>query len=177
MFNIIYRVYKSVKKKIILKKLKSHGVNVHISKNSNITYENVSLGSNVYIGPNATFLCTRADIKIGSNVAIGPNVTIITGDHRIDVVGKYITEVTDKDKFPENDQQVVIEGDNWIGANVTILKGVTIGRGAVVAAGAVVTKNVDPYQIVCGVPAKVLKMRFTEEEILKHEELLGLNNK
>ena len=104
MFNIIYRVYKLVEKEITLKKLKSHGVNVHISKNANITYKNVTLGSNVYIGPNATFLCTMADIKIGNNVAIGPNVTIITGDHRFDIVGKYITEVTDKDKLPINDQ-------------------------------------------------------------------------
>lgn len=176
MFNIVYRMYKSLKNKLILNKLKAHGTNVHISKNSNITYSNVSLGDNVYIGPNATFLCTRAEIRIGSNVAIGPNVTIITGDHRIDIVGKYITDVTDRDKLPINDQPVIIEGDNWIGANVTILKGVTIGRGAVIAAGAVVTKSVSSYQIVGGVPARILKMRFTEEEILKHEELLGLNN-
>ena len=75
-------------------------------------------------------------------------------------------------KLPENDQDVVFEGDNWIGMNTTILKGVTIGRGCIVAAGAVVNKSTPPYTIVGGVPAKVLKMRFTPEQIKIHEDLL-----
>ena len=68
--------------------------------------------------------------------------------------------LTDKDKLPENDQDIVFEGDNWIGANATILKGVKIGYGAVVAAGAVVTKDVTPYAIVGGVPAKKIRNRY-----------------
>ena len=67
---------------------------------------------------------------------------------------------------------ITIEDDVWIGAHSIILKGVTIGRGSVVAAGAVVTKSFPPYSIIGGVPAKLLKMRFTEEEIKKHEEAL-----
>lgn len=67
--------------------------------------------------------------------------------------------VTDKDKLPENDQDVVFEGDNWIGANAIILKGVTVGKGSVISAGAVVTHNVPAYAIVGGVPAKVIRMR------------------
>ena len=102
----------------------------------------------------------------------GPHPTIITGDHRIDVVGKYIMD--SNEKLPENDAPVVIEDDVWIGANVTILKGVTIGRGSVVAAGAVVTKSCPPYSIIGGVPAKVQKMRFTPEEIVKHESILSV---
>ena len=67
---------------------------------------------------------------------------------------------------------MVIEDGCWVGANVTILKGVTIGRGSVVAAGAVVTRSCPPYSIVGGVPARVIKPRFTAEEIAKHEKLL-----
>lgn len=78
------------------------------------------------------------------------------------------------DKLPENDAAVVIEDDVWTGANVTILKGVTIGRGSVVAAGAVVTKSWPPYSIIGGVPANVLKMRFTPAEIEKHERILNI---
>lgn len=55
---------------------------------------------------------------------------------------------------------------------MTILKGVTIGRGSVVAAGAVVTKSCPPYSIIGGVPAKVIKQRFSPEEIVKHESIL-----
>ena len=60
----------------------------------------------------------------------------------------------------------------WCGANVTILKGVTIGRGSIVAAGAVVTQSFPPYSVIGGVPAKLLKMRFTPEEIVEHEKML-----
>ena len=91
------------------------------------------------IGADTVFLTTRAKIKIKDHVIFGPNVTIVTGDHRIDLVDRFIDTITDRDKLPENDQDVILEGDNWIGANVTILKGVPIGKGAVVAAGAVVT--------------------------------------
>ena len=80
----------------------------------------------------------------------GPNCSIITGDHRIDIVGKYMSEVTVAEKLPENDLPVTIEGDNWIGANAIILKGVTVGTGSVVAAGSVVIHNVPPYSIVGG---------------------------
>ena len=74
----------------------------------------------------------------------------------------------------EDDEDVIFEGDNWIGANSTILKGVTIGKGAVVAAGSVVSKDVMPYSIVGGVPARIIKMRFNENEMQKHEQLLKL---
>ena len=135
-------------------------------------WKNVEIGNYVCLGVETLFLTTRAKIHIGDHVIFGPNVSIITGDHRIDIKGKFIDQVTDKDKTSENDQDVIIEGDTWIGAHVIILKGVTIGRGAVVAAGAVVTKSVQPYAIVGGVPARVIGYRFEEEDIREHEELL-----
>ena len=65
----------------------------------------------------------------------GPNVTIITGNHRTDIIGKTMISVTINEKLPENDENVVINDDVWIGANAIILKGVTIGKGSVVGAG------------------------------------------
>lgn len=131
---------------------------------------NLSVGDGTSIPKGSTLYCTEAPLIIGRKVIFGPNPTIITGDHRIDVIGQYIMD--SHEKLPENDAPVVIEDDVWCGANVTILKGVTIGRGSVVAAGAVVTKSCPPYSIVGGVPAKILKYRFTVEECLLHEKTL-----
>ena len=134
--------------------------------------ENLSIGDGTSIPKGSTFYCTKAPLTIGRKVIFGPHPTIITGDHRTDLIGRYIIDVTDEEKLPENDAPVVIEDDVWCGANVTILKGVTIGRGSIIAAGAVVTQSFPPYSVIGGVPAKLLKMRFTEEEIREHEILL-----
>ena len=132
---------------------------------------NLSVGDGTSIPKGATFYCTDA-LLTGRKVVFGPRPTIITGDHRTDLVGKYIIDVTVEEKLPGNDLPVVIEDDVWCGANVTILKGVTIGRGSIVAAGAVVTHSFPPYSVIGGVPAKLLKMRFTPEEIVEHERML-----
>ena len=158
------------------KMLRGCGSNVRFSAlTSDFTYRNVTIGNDVYIGPHALFLCTESQIFIGNKVLFGPHVTIIGGDHRITDVGRFIYDVLDK--HPEDDQDVHIEDDVWIGTNTTLLKGVTVGRGAVVAAGALVTKDVPPYAIVGGVPAKVLKYRFTPEQIQEHERQLYAEDK
>ena len=135
---------------------------------------NLSIGDGSSIPKGSTFYCTEVPLTIGKKVIFGPNPTIITGDHRTDIIGKFI--IDSHEKLPENDAPVVIEDDVWTGANVTILKGVTIGRGSVLAAGAIVTKSCPPYSIIGGVPAKVLKYRFTIEEVLKHEQILYPEN-
>ena len=136
-------------------------------------YPNLYVGNHVSIGYNADFVASRSKIIIKDHVVFGPHVSIRGGDHRVDIVGRFVDTVRDDEKLPENDQDVIFEGDNWIGMNSTILKGVTIGRGCIVAAGAVVNKSTPPYSIVGGVPAKVLKMRFSDEEIIAHEEILN----
>ena len=94
----------------------------------------------------------------------------ITGNHRIDLVGEYMINVTNEMKLPENDQDIIIEDDVWIGARAIILKGVKIGEGSIIAAGAVVTKNIPPYSIYYGI--NKIKKRFTEEQIKLHKEIL-----
>lgn len=122
--------------------------------------ENLSIGDGTSIPKGSTFYCTKAPLTIGKKVIFGPKPTIITGDHRIDIKDKYIIDITDEEKLPENDLPVTIEDGCWIGANVTILKGTTIGHDSVVAAGSVVTKSCAPYSIIGGVPAKLIKKRF-----------------
>lgn len=180
-FKFIYILIQIVKKtfnKLVLTPgLKSCfekcGHNVRVSYDCDIKgAENILIGNDSQIGPHALFWSTRARISIGNHVLMGPRVTIITGDHRTDVVGKHISEVTDKEKLVENDADVVIEDGVWIGANVTILKGVTVGEGCVIAASSVVTKNTSPYGIYAGTPAKKIKDRFTPEELEEHLYLL-----
>ncbi len=133
--------------------------------------ENFYISDDVRIARYAVIYSILARMVIGPKVEIAPYLKIITGNHRSDKVGYYMFDAN-YEKRPEDDRDVIIEGDSWLGIGVTVLSGVTIGRGSVVAAGAVVTRSMPPYSIIGGVPAKVLKKRFSEEEILAHEEKL-----
>ena len=136
--------------------------------------ENIQMAENVSIGPGSTIYTTGAKLIIKQHVISGPNLTIITGDHKY-ILGRWLDSVKGEEKEPFYDQDVVIEEDVWIGCNVTILKGVTIGRSSIIAAGSLVVKDVPPYSIVGGVPAKVIKMKWTDEEINIHEKFINHN--
>jgi len=143
--------------------------NVYIGRDCVFTYKTISIGHNVTIGHRCIFQSAHGQINIGNHVMFGPEVHIHGGNHRIDVIGKFMDEVK---KSPNSDGAVFIDDDVWIGAKAIILKNVTIGKGAVVGAGAVVTKNVPPYAIVVGNPAKIVKMRFSKNQIDEHEKKL-----
>ena len=148
---------------------KSYGRNFVFDPDGYYSYETIEVGNDVFIGlrPN---LGGIKGIKIGNKVMFGPDVSILGGDHNTTQVGRYMYDV--KKKLPQNDLPVIIEDDVWIGACAIVMKGVTVGKGSIVAAGALVTKNVIPYSIVAGVPAKIIKMRFTDVEIIAHEATL-----
>jgi acetyltransferase-like isoleucine patch superfamily enzyme len=167
---LINKVVNRLKMKIFSFNFYSIGKNVIFNSNDSFSYKNISIGNDVFIGQGAYLVASESKIVIGNKVMFGPMVTIIGGDHRYDVVGKFMFDV--KEKLPENDLPVIIEDDVWIGACAIITKGVTISKGSVVAAGAVVTKSFPPYSIIAGVPAKVIKRRFSNEQIMKHEEML-----
>lgn len=133
---------------------------------------NSSLGDFSYVARNSQLYNTR----VGKFSCIGPNVNTGMGAHPSkefvschplfystlgQASGLVIVEKNLFDEFPET----VIGNDVWIGNNVTIRYGITIGNGAIIGSGAVVTRDVAPYSIVGGVPAKHIKQRFSEEEI------------
>lgn len=137
--------------------------------------ENMSFGNYVRIHKYATIFSSDARLIIGNKVALGPKVTIMTGNHATDTIGTFMWDVHDKKDGLDKD--VIIEDEIWVGSNVTILSGAHISRGCVIAAGAIVNKYIPPYSIVGGVPAKVLKYRFTPEQIIEHEKALYVSEK
>mgnify|MGYP002524150673 CR=1 FL=1 len=132
---------------------------------------NVFIGDNVGIGPYAFISAVRSKFVVKGQCAIADHLTVHKGNHAR-ILGKYVTDVTEQNKPEGYDKDVIIEEDVWIGCNVTILSGIRIGRGSTIAAGAVVNKNIPPYCIAGGVPAKVIKFYWTVEEIIRHEQQL-----
>lgn len=124
----------------------------------------VMLAEYVFLNAGA-YICPK--VSIGKYTMLGPMVTIAGADHVIDSprVPMHFSGRADL-------QETFIGEDVWIGANVCILAGVKIGRGSVVGMGSVVTKDIPPYSIAVGVPAKVVRARFSEEEIAVHDQML-----
>lgn len=177
-FYTIFRFIYRISNKLICSPFKKSlcakaGKRVLICRKCHFVWKNVYLGNYVYINENCHFICTRAKIVIKDHVMFGPNVTLITGGHTFNRVGVFMTDINDKTKNLGEDKDIILEGDNWIGANAIILRGVTIGEGAIVGAGSVVTKNVPPYALVAGNPARIIKYRFTEEDIKLHKKILN----
>jgi acetyltransferase-like isoleucine patch superfamily enzyme len=113
--------------------------------------KNVTIGKNVFINRNfRVAVPDPSKIVIENYVLIGPNVSIETVNHGL------LWDEAIKGRTTQS-QNVIIEQKSWIGAKATILGGVTIGRNSIVAAGAVVTKDVPPFTVAVGIPAKVVK--------------------
>ena len=116
--------------------------------------------SSIKIGLNASFNANvminargKGKITIGNNVLIGPNVVLRSSNHSFKTTKKSIMEQG------MTEGEIIINDDVWIGSNAVILPNCEVGNGVIIAAGAVVTSNIDPYSIVGGVPAKLIKKR------------------
>ena len=110
------------------------------------------VGNNVGIAQNC-FIQVRGQVTIGNNIIFGPGVGIFSENHNFSETDKYINEQG------ESRKGVKIEDGVWIGTAATILDGVTIGKNSIIAAGSVVNKDVPPYAVVGGIPAKIIKYR------------------
>lgn len=122
--------------------------------------EGISIGDNVVFANNCV-IGGQGGLSIGSYVMIGNNSTIITANH-----GFSLPEVP-MIRQKLDISPVAVGDDVWIGANVVILPGVKIGQGAVIGAGSIVTKDVEPYAIVAGNPAKLIRKRFGDDLVKK----------
>lgn len=175
----------SIKKKLKIKQVKNRfkeseintdliSPNAIIGSNS-VIYEGVELKDKVVLGKytlvNKGTLIRTA--KIGNYTSIGPYCQIGMPEHPVDhmstspFIYNRNRSILNLNSWSEFRETPVIGNDVWIGGNVVIVQGVKIGDGAIVAAGAVVTKDVEPYTIVGGVPAKFIRKRY-DEKIIKH---------
>jgi len=139
-----------------------------------------NIGEHTYGALNIIDFGEGTTVRIGKYCSIAEGVTILLGgNHRLDWITTYPfpalldrwPEATGIIGHPQSKGDVAIGNDVWIGRDALILSGVTIRDGAVIAARSVVTKNVPPYAVVGGNPAKIIKVRFTEENISKLLEL------
>lgn len=149
------------------------GSNFYVGRNVKFWAKvQIQIGNNFYMGRNSQIECNAI---IGDNVLIANNVALIgRNDHDFKKIGVNIrdaSQVRDIDySGKENNSFINIGSDVWIGYGVIIYSGVKIGNGSVVAAGSVVIKDVEPYEIIGGNPAKHIGFRFNEDEIKQHEK-------
>ena len=119
----------------------------------------------------AEILNSRAPFVMKRHSGAGRGLRVVTGDH-CRLPGRFYRSVRDEEKSPACDRPVVVGEDAWLGAGVTLLAGVTVGRGSNVGAGAVVTRDVPPYSLAVGVPARFVRFLMDIPAIIAHEERL-----
>lgn len=131
----------------------------------------ITVGQNTYIGP-STSIQAKQDIRIGNNVIIANNVILVDNNNHPTDPAMRLQMSACADYMhdplwswePADSAPIVIEDNVWIGRDSRILKGVTVGKGSIVALGAIVTKDVPPYSLVAGNPARVVKQLTPPEE-------------
>lgn len=128
--------------------------------------ENIYLYDNARIGRRSTIM-TMGNSKfiMGKYSGAAEGLTVITSNHK-QRIGSVRTGSNDDNTYKD----IIVEEDVWIGINVTLLSGAHIGRGAIIGACSVVTKKIPPYAVAVGNPAKVIKFKWTINEIMRHEE-------
>jgi acetyltransferase-like isoleucine patch superfamily enzyme len=144
-------------------------------------HKNYKIGIGTYGKPDVLDWDDGTTLEIGNYCSIAINVSILLGgEHSYNAISSYPFYTISKEASlvgldSGSKGSVVIGNDVWIGTNVTILSGIKIGNGVIIGAGSIVTKNIPDFAIYCGNPAKLIKMRFNPEEVLKINKMAWWN--
>lgn len=164
------RTIKSLYYNVCLEDFASCGENVIFELPCKVNRpENVFMGNNIAIRGFFTFISHTGKLYIKDHCDISQYLTVITGNHSTKPpIDKWCDEYNHSG-VGDVEKDTIIEEDVWIGYHVTLLPGVTVGRGAVIGACSVVTNDIPPYTIALGQPCKVIRMKYTKEEIMERE--------
>lgn len=148
---------------VVLIRPKAISVNSHVVNMFKLRRD-TSLGEYSYIGPGVEL---NSKLTVGAYSMVSSNVTFLGADHNYNIVGVPMIF----SGRPES-VEIIVGVDVWIGTRVIIMPGITIGDGAIVGAGSVVTRDIPPFCIYAGVPAKFVKRRFNELDEIHHGNYL-----
>ena len=166
-FRTIYQQYVESYDKKKYAKIGNHTI---IAGNTHVVPRNMEIDDYCVIQDRLNFISFKGKLYVKKYSVISSGVTIVPASHQLTVgVPFYLSTVG---HINDKEGDVRIDEDCWIGTGAIILSNCHIGRGAVVAAGAVVTKNVPPYAVVAGVPARIIASKFNLDQVIEHERKL-----
>lgn len=176
---VVRELIRTIRRNNFQKKWKSLNTHNFTSVGNNeFPLRNVSIGSFTYgvLNIYSLYIQSSEKLNIGNFVSIAPNVQFLLGaNHQTDTITTYplYSRFIEYDKIDALSKgEITIEDEVWLGTNTIVFSGVNIGKGAIIASGSIVTKDVPPYSIYGGNPAKLIKMRFSEDII---KEFLEFN--
>lgn len=146
------------------------GRETRIGPGCTLVPRNMFLADHVMIQNGVNFVSDTGRLKVGRYSVISTQCIIIPGTHLPAVGIPFYYQAANH--IADADSTIVIEEDCWIGAGCILLMKSRIGRGAIIAAGSTVTKPIPPYAVAAGNPARIMAVKFTKEEIIRHEQAL-----
>ncbi len=168
--NIALRIYKRIFPEYNLNAIGKKGNGVIIASKSDLITKNLYLDDCVILQGHINFISNKGKLFVKKYSVISAGCIVIPGAHKLKVgVPFYYSALY---HIGDNESDITINEDCWVGAGCILLPGINIGRGAVIGAGSVVTRNIPPYAVAVGSPAKVIASKFKLEEIIAHEEII-----
>lgn len=135
-----------------------------------VTPKNVFLNENTKLETGAEIINKNCKFIIKRNSSLARNLTVVTMNHRSTVGIPHfllgLSHVNDKEK------DIIVEEDVWVGSNVTLVYGAHLSRGCIIGANSMINKDIPPYAVAVGSPAKIIAVKFSLDQIIKHESIL-----